>query len=363
MSTGGTESTAKFAGLAVAGLALLLCLPCLLCTGLGGAAVSTPEDTTGATGHQLREGAPVPGAYLAWVLRAGNLCPEIGPAEIAAQIDLESSWNPNAYADSGEVPAKGIAQFTDATWASWGRDYDGDGTNSAYDPEDAILAQGLLMCDLVAWAKNLVAAGRLRGDLLDLAWAAYYAGRGGVESAGGVPAAGPAHDYPGQIRTRLARYAADTAGPGGAGWRLPVPAGAYTLSSGFGPRWGTFHYGQDFAAPAGTPVYAAAAGVVIESDCTSPYCDRPGGLNVPGCGWTVAINHGDGLVTRYCHLRVTRVTPGQRLAPGEVIGQVGSTGNSDGPHLHFEVHVGAPPATGPNAIDPIQFLKSVGVAV
>ena len=215
------------AGLAVAMVAAC-CLGVPILVGAGsGAAVAQQA----AQGTKLRPDAPIPPQYLAYVLTAGSLCPQIGPAEIAAQVDLESSWNPDAYADSGAVPAMGIAQFTAATWQSWGRDYDGDGTDSPYDPGDAIIAQGHLMCDLVEWAAQNVTSGRLHGDVMDLAWAAYFAGRGGVLAAGGVPASGLTHDYPQQVRRRLLTYAADTGGDGfpdggGAG----IPAG-YILPS------------------------------------------------------------------------------------------------------------------------------------
>jgi murein DD-endopeptidase MepM/ murein hydrolase activator NlpD len=257
----------------------------------------------------------------------------------------------------------GIAQFTAATWQTWGKDHDTDGTNSPYDPGDAIIAQGHLMCDLVRWATQQVAAGRIRGDTLDVAWAAYFAGRGGVLAAGGVPAAGLAHDYPQQIRARLPKYAAaDAGGPVGAGgWTLPLRPGTYSVGSGFGPRWGRLHAGVDLMARTGTPIYAAAAGVVLSAHCSSAYCDRPGYVGLSGCGWTINVNHGNGIVTRYCHAIRVNVGAGQRVAAGALIGWVGSTGNSSGPHLHFEVHRNAPPANNSNAINPISYLRSVGL--
>jgi hypothetical protein len=339
------------------GLALVCCLGLVVVVGAG-----TGSSTVGiqTTGSRLRPDAPVPPEYLALVLAAGSPCPEIGPAEIAAQIDLESGWNPNAYADSGEVPAKGIAQFTDATWRTWGRDHDRDSINSPFDPGDAIIAQGHLMCDLVRWAQDHVAAGRLRGDILDLAWAAYFAGRAGILSAGGVPAAGLAHEYPQQIRDRLPKYAAPDVVLGG--WTLPLRPGTYRVGSGFGPRWGRLHAGVDLIAGTGTPIYAAAAGVVLSAHCSSAYCDWPGHIGLGGCGWTININHGGGIVTRSCHAVRVNVHAGQRVAAGQLIGWVGSTGNSSGPHLHFEVHRGdAPPATNSNAIDPLRYLRDVGL--
>jgi murein DD-endopeptidase MepM/ murein hydrolase activator NlpD len=153
-----------------------------------------------------------------------------------------------------------------------------------------------------------------------------------------------------------------SAGP----WVLPLPAHRYTLTSPFGRRWGSFHYGQDMAAPTGTPIYAASAGVVLEAECTSPFCDRPGEVDsrgapiTPGGGWTVVIDHGGGIATRYHHAVRLNVRAGQHVTAGQLIAWVGSTGHSTGSHLHFEVHRGLPVSNG-NAVDPMQFLRSVGL--
>jgi hypothetical protein len=153
------------------------------------------------------------------------------------------------------------------------------------------------------------------------------------------------------------------------GWVLPLPAGSYTLSSPYGPRWGTHHDGQDFAAPAGTPIYAAAAGTVSAAGCFSPFCDRPGDVDVTGrpvtrgCGWRAVVLHLGGVATVYCHATALAVHEGQTILAGQVIGWVGSTGNSTGAHLHFEVHVNAPPVDSFNAVDPVAYLATVGVKV
>jgi murein DD-endopeptidase MepM/ murein hydrolase activator NlpD len=98
-----------------------------------------------------------------------------------------------------------------------------------------------------------------------------------------------------------------------------------TITSGFGARWGTTHYGLDFAGPIGTPIYAAADGVVIEAGPAS------------GFGLWVRIQHDDGTITVYGHMQDFSVHEGQRVRAGEQIARTGNRGQSTGPHLHFEV--------------------------
>jgi murein DD-endopeptidase MepM/ murein hydrolase activator NlpD len=138
--------------------------------------------------------------------------------------------------------------------------------------------------------------------------------------------------------------------------RLAVPAGSWvrpstgTVTSGYGTRWGTLHAGIDLAGPRGTPVYAAAGGTVTTAACTSAYCDRDGSLNLAGYGNLVELDHGAGVTTRYAHLSGYTVTPGQQVSAGALLGFQGSTGNSTGVHLHFEVRVDGAP------IDPVPWL-------
>lgn len=112
---------------------------------------------------------------------------------------------------------------------------------------------------------------------------------------------------------------------------MPINISDYTVSSGYGmrkdPVYGStaFHAGLDFAAPQGTPVYATADGVVKAAE-------RAGGY-----GNKVDIDHGFNYLTRYAHLSKIDVVPGQRVSRGDKIGEVGSTGKSTGPHLHYEV--------------------------
>ncbi|MBU3804280.1 MAG: peptidoglycan DD-metalloendopeptidase family protein [Candidatus Cellulosilyticum pullistercoris] len=113
--------------------------------------------------------------------------------------------------------------------------------------------------------------------------------------------------------------------------------GAGRISSTYGPRWGTFHKGIDYAAPAGTPVYASAAGKVIYS-----------GYNSGGYGKLVIIEHSNGYQTYYAHNSSLYVSVGETVSQGERIAGVGSTGDSTGNHLHFEIRKNGTPVNPAN---------------
>jgi murein DD-endopeptidase MepM/ murein hydrolase activator NlpD len=113
-----------------------------------------------------------------------------------------------------------------------------------------------------------------------------------------------------------------------------------TVTSGYGARWGTVHKGIDVANATGTPIWAAAAGEVYHA----------GGFG--GYGNAVLIDHGSGMTTLYGHMSRVAVGVGQQVTQGQVIGYIGSTGNSTGPHLHFEVRIGESPR------DPAPYLPS-----
>ena len=149
--------------------------------------------------------------------------------------------------------------------------------------------------------------------------------------------------------------------PAGA-WQSPVAA---TLVSGFRTTARPAHDGVDLSAPRNTVIRAVAAGTVIRVVCnvSAGTCDVDGKPSLRGCGWYVEVQHAGDTVTRYCHLvRRPSVTVGQTVAKGQTLGLVGSSGSSSGPHLHFEVHAGAP-ATSANAVDPIAFLRARGVVL
>lgn len=113
--------------------------------------------------------------------------------------------------------------------------------------------------------------------------------------------------------------------------------GAGRISSTYGPRWGTFHYGIDYAAPAGTPIYAARAGKVIYS-----------AYNNGGYGKLIIIEHSDGTQSYYAHCSSLYVPVGTKVNQGDRIAGVGTTGDSTGNHLHFEIRVNGRPVNPAN---------------
>ncbi|WP_165217293.1 lytic transglycosylase domain-containing protein [Schaalia sp. ZJ1691] len=126
----------------------------------------------------------VPAEYETAVLKAGSVCHEITPALIAAQVEAESGWNPHARSPAG---AQGISQFMPATWATYGKDGDGDGEADIFNPTDAIYSQGVLMCWLIDEVKTYKVQSKISGDPVSLALAAYNAGIGAVLRYEGVP--------------------------------------------------------------------------------------------------------------------------------------------------------------------------------
>lgn len=106
---------------------------------------------------------------------------------------------------------------------------------------------------------------------------------------------------------------------------MVAPVTPWRITSPYGMRWGQMHLGVDVPAPTGTPIRAAASGVVARSGWA------------PGAGNRVNITHNSRYETRYFHMSRTAASVGQRVTQGQVIGYVGSTGDSSGPHLHFEV--------------------------
>jgi len=135
-----------------------------------------------------------------------------------------------------------------------------------------------------------------------------------------------------------------------AGWAVPLDPGTYTLTSGYGPRpsptggTGTFHAGLDFGAPTATPIRAAATGVVTYAGFTNG-----------GFGNLVIIATAPNILTYYAHQSALAVATGAQVSAGQVIGAVGTTGDSTGAHLHFEVRVAG------TTVDPLPYLRQWGL--
>ncbi|WP_405715946.1 M23 family metallopeptidase [Streptomyces xanthophaeus] len=134
------------------------------------------------------------------------------------------------------------------------------------------------------------------------------------------------------------------------------PLDRYTLSATFGKggnMWSHKHSGQDFAVPVGTPVKAAAAGTVVKAGPN-------GGGDGPAYGNAIVIKHANNTYSQYAHLSKLQVKVGHKVNMNQRIALSGNTGNSSGPHLHFEIR------TTPNygsAVNPVAFLRNAGVSI
>ena len=168
----------------------------------------------------------------------------------------------------------------------------------------------------------------------------------------GVATANPSKDmstFTDQLTVGKARADAKAAAAAAARrpmFESPIPLGHYDFTSGFANRWGSFHGGIDMAAPLGTPIHAAADGVVKEAGPASGY------------GNWIQVLSADGTITMYGHMASSGVLvqKGQRVTAGDVIGLVGNEGFSTGPHVHFEVW-----KNGTTKIDPAPWLAEHGV--
>jgi Peptidase family M23 len=173
----------------------------------------------------------------------------------------------------------------------------------------------------------------------------YGLGMSDASFSGGVDVAGARGEISqAEAQARLDEIAASRAA------REPdfvVPADG-RLSTCFCQRWGTMHWGIDLAAPLGTPIYAAADGVVLRAGPASGY------------GNAVYIQDADGNVEIYGHMKYYDVQAGDVVSAGDQIAKVGNQGQSTGPHLHFEIHVGG---MNGKPTDPEEWLAERGLSV
>jgi murein DD-endopeptidase MepM/ murein hydrolase activator NlpD len=174
-----------------------------------------------------------------------------------------------------------------------------------------------------------------------------------------------AHGAGGAVGNSVAIVCVSNAGQiAASGWTLPV-LGA-KVGSGFRTPDRPTHQGVDLIVGRYTVIHAAASGIVSVVKCDVDHsgghtCDVDGFPGKGGCGWMVEIVHAGNVMTRYCHMvEHPAVTVGQHVVAGQRIGRVGTSGNSSGPHLHFEVHLNND-RRSVGAIDPVPFMEKVGV--
>ena len=127
-------------------------------------------------------------------------------------------------------------------------------------------------------------------------------------------------------------------------WLLPLDC-KYEITTLYAMRWGEFHYGVDLACAYGTPIHAAADGVVVLAQFWG------------GFGNAIVIDHGGGVETIYGHASRLKAKQGDRIKAGDVVSYIGSTGFSTGNHLHYEIHINGTPT------NPLTFMKAHGVDI
>lgn len=192
---------------AVAGPFALILFLVFLLGGGGSSASSSAAGLTAALGG----GAPLNASaipnqtWVPWIGKAGSLCSTFSAPVIAAQIEAESGWNPNAVSPTG---AEGLAQFEPGTWPAYSADDAGDGDVSPFNPIDAIMAESRYDCALAAAVAKIAAATGI--PVLTLALDGYNAGLGAVIAANGIPDIPQTQAYAPRIEALAASYTSTT---------------------------------------------------------------------------------------------------------------------------------------------------------
>lgn len=196
-------------GLFVTPLILII----LVVVNLGNSGNSAAE---AADFNGINENVPEP--YRDMVLKGASYCQELTPALLAAQIAVESGWDPTVVSPAG---AQGISQFMPGTWAGNGIDGDGDGKADAFNPADAIPSMGKFMCTLISRAHQRIEEGVVNGNPIDLVLAMYNAGEGNVLKYGGIPPFTETLNYVRRIKENANNYSGNHDGQ-----TLPVSSNA-----------------------------------------------------------------------------------------------------------------------------------------
>ncbi len=142
-----------------------------------------------------------------------------------------------------------------------------------------------------------------------------------------------------------AKAAKDRANAAAAARRWVSPLASYTLTSGYGFRWGKLHPAQDLATPVGSRVHSLSSGTVVFA-----------GWDSTGYGNLVRIQYWDGTVSFMAHNSRLVVSAGEKVTPGQLVAYSGNTGQSTGPHVHLEIHPGAG-----EAVPPVTWLANRGI--
>lgn len=221
---------------AMIGLGALLLVPVLFAVFVVviiGTAYNGPDDESGDYAQAGLKTGTVPPEYEPWVIKAGKMCPEISAPVIAAQIEVESGWNPNAVSPVG---AQGLSQFMPYTWPTYAVDANSNGTASPFDPPDAIMAQAKFDCMAVEQANKDLKSGRIKGDLLDIVLSAYNCGYGCVLANGGPNITnGETEGYAPAVKQRIPKYSSIGQSAGGRGGKLAGPTNRRIIQAAL--RW------------------------------------------------------------------------------------------------------------------------------
>jgi len=216
-------------------------------------AAFTSSSSASAIGGTLNTAAipPATQGVVPYLIQAGQLCPAVSAPELAAQVDVETGgiWNPDLVSPAG---AEGLAQFMPGTWPTYGKDDDGTGNVSPFNPNDAVMAMGRYDCALANATAPIAAA--TAAAPMDLMLAAYNAGLGAVQQANGVPPIPQTQAYVAKVEGEIAQFTLPGTGgltgvaPGTPGFGAAVVAAAekylgtpYSWGGGndFGPTRGS----------------------------------------------------------------------------------------------------------------------------
>ena len=348
-------ASAKTAAAAMATLFALLIGMMFAVTGGGkDAAAGKQQSAAGGcvAGSGLRAGA-VPNGWDSDIMAASQASGVPSPI-LAAQLETESGWNPNANSPVGAI---GLAQFMPGTWATYGQ-------GSPTDPKAAIAAQGKYMASLMQSVQPVATS--TGADPVVLALAAYNAGPGRITQYNGVPPFAETKSYVEKIpKLAQEKFAGDCAQQAGgqvivqvgAGqWASPLPGGI--LTSTFSMRWGVMHWGIDLAVADGQVTAPTNLTITWAGDKGDGYGTSVVGRTTDGTDIQMRFGH--------CIAGSTTVTVGGTAAAGTKLCDMGMTGDSTGPHLHFEIYKAgsAPNAYASScacAVDPLPILAGKGM--